>query len=97
MVHIDCSDELGGFENTRLWSTTLKQATKQLLLCYRRKPSESAVCCPLRLNSTTTFQILLRSSVYTQTLNCTQERKKMPVNVQVTAGNETQETSKNPI
>lgn len=61
---------------TRLWSTTLKQATRQLLLCYHRKPNQSAVCCSLRLNCTAVFQILVRSAVYTQTVDCTQERKK---------------------
>lgn len=35
---IDHRDEIGSFESTRLWSTTSKQATRQLLLCYRRKP-----------------------------------------------------------
>lgn len=64
---IDRWDEIGGFENTRLWSTTSKQATRQLLLCYRRKPNQSAVCCSLRLNCTTMFQILVRSAVYAQT------------------------------
>lgn len=38
MAFIDRRDEIGGFESTRLWSTTSKQATRQLLLCYRRKP-----------------------------------------------------------
>ncbi len=64
----------------RLWSTTSEQATRQLLLCYRRKPNQSAVCCSLRLNCTTMFQILVRSAVYTQTIDRTQERQKMRAN-----------------
>lgn len=65
---------------TRLWSTTSKQATRQLLLCYRRKPNQSAVCCSLRLNCTTMFQILVRSAVYAQTTDSTQESRKMHAN-----------------
>ncbi len=65
---------------TRLWSTTSKQATRQLLLCYHRRPNQSAVCCSLRLNCTTMFQILARSAVYTQTTDSTQESRKMPAN-----------------
>ncbi len=65
---------------TRLWSTTSKQATRQLLLCYRRKPNQSAVCCSLRLNCTTMFQILVRSAVYTQTADSTQESREMHAN-----------------
>ena len=42
-------DEIGGFENTRIWSTTSTQATRQLLLCYRSKPNQSATCCSSRL------------------------------------------------
>lgn len=65
---------------TRLWSTTSKQATRQLLLCYRRKPNQSAVRCSLRLNCTTMFQILVRSAVYAQTTDSTQESRKMHAN-----------------
>lgn len=65
---------------TRLWSTTSERATRQLLLCYRRKPNQSAVCCSLRLNCTTMFQILVWSAVYTQTVDGTQERRKMRAN-----------------
>lgn len=65
---------------TRLWSTTSKQATRQLLLCYRRKPNQSAVCCSLRLNCTAMFQILVSSAVYTRTIDSTQESRKVHAN-----------------
>lgn len=35
---IDRRDEIGDFESRRLWSATWEQATRQLLLCYCRKP-----------------------------------------------------------
>lgn len=80
MPLIDCSDEIGGYENTQTWSTTWKQATRPLLLCYRRNPNQSAVHCSLRLNCTAMFLILVMSAVYTQTMDSTQEMSKVHVN-----------------
>lgn len=65
---------------TWLWSTTSERATRQLLLCYQRKPNQSAACCSLRLNCTTMFQILVRSAVYTRTVHGRQESRKMHAN-----------------
>lgn len=51
---IDCGDETVGFESTQHMAlkTTSKQATRQLSLCYHRKPNQSAECCSLKLNCT---------------------------------------------
>lgn len=50
--------------------------------CYAtvESPNQSAACCSLRLNCTTMFQIFVRSAVYTQTIESTQEGREMHVN-----------------
>lgn len=70
----------------RLWKHTASEALPRSRLpgncCYAtvESPNQSAACCSLRLNCTTMFQILVRSAVYTQTIDSTQESREMHVN-----------------